>query len=289
MTQAYGVRDVEKLLHLPRSTLRALIAAGFVTPARGPRGAWQFTFRDLIVLRTAQALAQASVPQRRITRSVRELRRKLPATMPLSGLSIGAVGDHVVVRERGARWQAETGQYVLEFDGDPADGTLSVIARGAPSPAAEGPAAPAVASTPRAGDPRRWFDEATALERYDIDGAVAAYRKAIAADPSFVDAPINLGRLLHEARRHAEAERVYREGLVRCGSDSVLLFNLGVLLDDQGHAPEAREAYEAALRVDPGLADCHYNLALVYEALSQPKEALRHMARYRALTGASAK
>ena len=106
MTQAYGVNDVEKLLRLPRSTLRALIAAGFVTPSRGPRGAWQFTFQDLIVLRTAQALANASVPQRRITKAVRELRRKLPATMPLSGLAIGAVGDRVVVRERGARWQA---------------------------------------------------------------------------------------------------------------------------------------------------------------------------------------
>ena len=52
----YGVRDVEKLLGLPRSTIRALITAGFVSPARGPRNAWQFSFQDLIVLRTAQAL-----------------------------------------------------------------------------------------------------------------------------------------------------------------------------------------------------------------------------------------
>ena len=83
----YGVRDVEKLLRLPRSTIRALIAAGFVSPARGPRGAWLFSFQDLIVLRTAQALADAKVPPRRITRSVRELRRHLPDAMPLSGLS----------------------------------------------------------------------------------------------------------------------------------------------------------------------------------------------------------
>ena len=33
----YGVRDVERLLRLPRSTIRALIDAGFVSPARGPR------------------------------------------------------------------------------------------------------------------------------------------------------------------------------------------------------------------------------------------------------------
>ena len=58
----YGVRDVEKLLRLPRSTIRALIEAGFVSPARGPRNAWLFSFQDLIVLRTAQALAAAKVP-----------------------------------------------------------------------------------------------------------------------------------------------------------------------------------------------------------------------------------
>src|SRR6266545_2866135 len=114
----YGVRDVEKLLHLPRSTIRALIAAGFVSPARGPRSAWRFSFQDLIVLRTAHTLAEAKVPQRRITKSVRELRRQIPDTMPLSGLAICAVGDRVVVRERGSRWQAESGQYLLEFDGD---------------------------------------------------------------------------------------------------------------------------------------------------------------------------
>ena len=65
MTHEYGVRDVEKLLRLPRSTIRALIDAGFVTPARGVRNAWRFSFQDLIVLRTAQALARAQVPHRR--------------------------------------------------------------------------------------------------------------------------------------------------------------------------------------------------------------------------------
>ena len=49
----------------------------------------------------------------------------------------------------------------------------------------------------------------------------------------------------------------------------MLLFNLGVLLDDMDREPEAVEAYEAALRGDPGLADCHYNLALLYEKLGR--------------------
>ena len=267
----YGVRDVERLLRLPRSTIRSLIAAGFVSPTRGPRGAWRFSFQDLIVLRTAQALAEANVPQRRITKSVRELRRHLPEAMPLSGLSISAVADRVVVREGGGHWQAESGQYLLEFEGDPADGSLSVIERKkAPNTSSGAP---------------EWFDKGVALERADTQAAMKAYEHAIDADRAFLDAYINLGRLLHEAKRFARAEDVYREGIKGCGNDPVLLYNLGVLLEDMDRQREAMEAYEAALRSDPGLADCHYNLALLCEKLAKPREAIRHMARYRLLVG----
>ena len=64
----------------------------------------------------------------------------------------------------------------------------------------------------------------------------------------------------------------------------MLLYNLGVLLDDMDRKPEAVAAYEAALQRDPSLADCHYNLSLLCETLAKPKEAIRHMARYRTLT-----
>jgi tetratricopeptide (TPR) repeat protein len=268
---SYGVRDVEKLLRLSRGTIRSLIAAGFVTPARGPRGAWRFSFQDLIVLRTAQALADARVPPRRIMRSMRELRRHLPDSMPLSGLNIGAVADRVVVREGGSRWQAESGQYLLGFDGDPADGSLSVIERARASEESRGAEA--------------WFDHAVALEATDIDAALAAYEQAIDADRTYLDAYINLGRLLHETKRFAKAENVYREAIKSCGDDPLLLFNLGVLLDDMKRWTEAMDAYAAALRADPGLADGHYNLALLCESLGKPKDAIRHMARYRVLTG----
>jgi tetratricopeptide (TPR) repeat protein len=281
----YGVRDVEKLLRLPRSTLRALVSAGFVTPARGPRSEWRFSFQDLIVLRTAQALAEANVPARRITRSVRELRRNLPESMPLSGLSISAVGDQVVVREGGSRWQADSGQYVLEFDGDPASGSLSVIER-SPEAAAE-KRVPAMARPLH--DAQAWFDRGVALEKSDGDAAIAAYERAIATDPAFLDARINLGRLLHENGRLAPAEEVYRNALIACGSDAVLLYNLGVLLEDLKRPGEALKAYQAALALDARFADCHYNVGLLCESLGRRREAIQHMARYRALSGDAAR
>ena len=234
----FGVREVEKLLRLPRSTIRALVEAGFVTPRRGPRNTLRFSFQDLIVLRTAQALAAARVPAKRINRSLKELKRQLPETMPLSGLSIDAVGDRVVVKEGASRWQAESGQYLLAFEGDPVTGALKVIA-------------PEAAPTEESVEDR-----------------------------------IDQGYDLHEAGRLKEAEAVYRRALEAHGPDALVLYNLGVLLEDMKRKEEAIEAYQAALNVDPVMADGHYNLALLCEELGKPQQAIRHMAQYRRLTAA---
>ena len=131
-----------------------------------------------------------------------------------------------------------------------------------------------------------WFERADALEREDAEAALHAYAQAIAADPEFLDAYVNLGRLLHETGRLAQAEQIYREAVRVCGNSPLLLFNFGVLLDDLDRTAEAVEAYAAALKDDPRLADCHFNLALLYQRIGQPQDAIRHMARYRALVRA---
>jgi tetratricopeptide (TPR) repeat protein len=276
----YGVKDVEKLLRLPRSTIRALIAAGFVAPTRGPRNRWLFSFQDLIVLRTAQALAEAKLSAKRINSSLKELRRQLPQTMPLSGLSISAAGNHVAIRDATGRRQVESGQYLLAFEGNPETGALKVVeAVGAASAATVA----AKAAPTEGGSPTDWFERGLELEVADREGAIKAYERAVAVEPERVDAHINLGRLLHEAGRLAQAEHAYRNGIRACGEDPVLLFNLGVLLEDRKRDADAVKAYEAALRGDPGLADCHYNLSLLYQKLRQPKDALRHMSQYKRL------
>ena len=274
--QHYGARDVEKLLRLPRATLRALIAAGFVTPTRGPRQRLQFSFQDLILLRTAQALLDARVPKRRIMQSLRELRQRLPASMPLSGLRIRAVGERVVVSEREGRWQADSGQYLLAFESDPATGELTTV-----ETAAE-PAAKTAAKS--AAEPEDWYEHAIAIEADDPTGAQLAYVRAVEADPGRLEPYINLGRLLHESGRLTQAERVYRAALTATGGDALLDYNLAVLLEDMGRADDAVRAYHSALRREPDFADAHHNLALLFEAGGRAADAIRHMAQYRRLT-----
>jgi predicted Zn-dependent protease len=122
-----------------------------------------------------------------------------------------------------------------------------------------------------------------ALEADSRERALEAYERALALDPEHLAARINLGRLLHEAGRLPDAERVYRDGIARAGNDAVLWFNLGVLLEDRGRGDEAIAAYESALRADPRFADCHYNLALAYESAGNARGAIRHMGEYRKL------
>jgi len=264
----FGVRDVERMLRMPRSAILGLVRAGFVSPARGERREYRFSFQDLIVLRAARALRTANVPSHRITRALRSLRRRLPESAPLSGLKISAVGDKVVVADGRAKWQADSGQYVLELDVSVADGELRVLARGEP---------------PREPDAEDWFRRGEAAEGEDAARTREAYERALALDPGHVGARLNLGRLLHAASEFFAAESIYREGLRVAGNHPGLLYNLGVLLQDAGRRSEAIDAYETALLEDPGFADCHYNLALLLEAAGNQQGAIRHMAAYRRL------
>ena len=47
MSEGYSLRDVTRLLGLSRSIVGGLIGAGYVSPSRGPRREYRFSFQDL--------------------------------------------------------------------------------------------------------------------------------------------------------------------------------------------------------------------------------------------------
>jgi tetratricopeptide (TPR) repeat protein len=272
--QSYSVQDVERVLRLSRGTIRGLINVGFVKPARGKRREYRFSFQDLIVLRAARALIDAKVSRRRINKALQDLRRRLPAELPLAGLSISAVGDRVVVREGKNHFQVDDGQYVLGLDVEVDNGVLRVVEHKQPRPAEN--------------ESENWFGKALALEQSDPSAAVDAYERAVKEDAENMSAWVNWGRLLHELGRMADAESVYLRAREQCGSDPVLMFNLGVLLEDLGRPDSALDAYKVSISEDPVFADCHYNLARLYQALTRPQDAIRHLGQYRRLVTGNA-
>ena len=79
-------------------------------------------------------------------------------------------------------------------------------------------------------------------QRGDIQGAVEAYQKAVALDPSY-PAPYN---------------------------------DLGVLFEQLGQIEDAKKSYEQALVIDPNYLKAHANLALLHERLSEKEKAIFH-------------
>src|SRR5215470_4726410 len=94
-----------------------MVRAGWCHPDKSGR-VFAFQFQDLVLLRTAHGLARARVPPRRVKRALSELLRQLPPERPLSGVRISAAGGQVVVRDRDAVWQPESGQMLLDFSVD---------------------------------------------------------------------------------------------------------------------------------------------------------------------------
>lgn len=268
-TSTYTLRSVQAMLGLSRSVVAGLIAEGFVTPTRGARNEWRFTFQDLALLRTAHALQRSNIPPRRILRSLARLKATLPESLPLSGLRISAIGPDVAVRARDGRWQADSGQLLMDFDLAPSAGSVAFIER---APAADEPA-----------DAGVWFARGRAIEADDPAAAEAAYRRALALAPDHESAYVNLGALLAEAKRFDDMARVCEAAVRHCPRSALAHYNLGVALDHLERLPEAQASYEQSLALDPSLADAHYNLGRLREQAGDERGALRHFSAYRRL------
>ena len=78
----------------------------------------------------------------------------------------------------------------------------------------------------------------------------------------------------------ALAEKHYRQAIESDPRYSLAYFDLGNVLDETGRVQEAILTYKTALQLAPTYADAHYNLALAYEKIREPRKALRHWQAY---------
>jgi tetratricopeptide (TPR) repeat protein len=266
--RTFSLRDIESMLGLSRAVIAGLVAHGFVTPARGAKREYRFTFQDVVLLRTAHTLQAARIPPRKIVRALARLRATLPADLPLTGLRITAVGSEVAVREGGAQWQADSGQMLMDFEllPNPPQGRAAAVSLRVRESAAE------------------WFARGAASETQgDAKQAERAYRRALELEPGHVDAVLNLGVLLCDSGRCADAVALNRAALAQHPREPLLHYNLAIALEDAGEPDAALAAYEHCLKLQPDLADAHFNAARLHEQLGHATKAIRHYSAYRRL------
>jgi len=257
----FTTAEVANILNLPDRRIRSFVRAGFLAPAKNKAGL-QFTFRDLLFLKTAKSLLASRVPANRISRILSSLKRQLPDEQHLSSLKIYADGRRVVVWDGKAQWQPDSGQFLFNFDTRSVMRTVNL---------------PAPKTTKPIRDARYWFDLAIEFEKTSTDEARRAYLRALELDPTLSDAHLNLGKLYHDAGMLEKCEPHYRAALKYAPDAAAPYFNLGVLFEDLKQPREAAKHYHEALERDAAFADAHYNLGLVLESLGKKKEAFGHL------------
>ncbi|MCR4299986.1 MAG: tetratricopeptide repeat protein [Sulfuricaulis sp.] len=113
-----------------------------------------------------------------------------------------------------------------------------------------------------------------ALQRLDSEDAEKSYRKAMALEPRFAPAYVNLGGLLVKQERYMEARDLLRRAIALDPENADAYNNLGLANRKLGNLAEAFGAYRVALEKNPTMAGIWHNLGLLYEEGNRSTEAM---------------
>jgi tetratricopeptide (TPR) repeat protein len=105
------------------------------------------------------------------------------------------------------------------------------------------------------------------------------WRDTLAKNPGAWIAHNNLGILLQDAGRNAEAGARFEQVLQIKPDDAQAHNNLGIMLVRAGRVQEGMAHIERAVQVSPGYAEAYYNLGLALVRAGKPEDAIRNYER----------
>jgi predicted TPR repeat methyltransferase len=117
------------------------------------------------------------------------------------------------------------------------------------------------------------------------DAGEALVRRALAVDPTFVSAHVNLGNVLRQQRRNSEAESAYLRALELAPDNVDALCNLGSIHNERREFEQAIGLFEQAIAVRPEHAEALHNMGNSLRALDRVNEAVAAYERAGALGG----
>lgn len=139
------------------------------------------------------------------------------------------------------------------------------------------PAAPAAAPTakPASAGGEAYQQGIERLAANDLDGAQAAFRRALELQPGYADAMLGLAEVASRRNRHDEASRLIRDAAKAEPANAHARASLGRLQAVSKQYGEAEASLKKAIELDPRLIRPKMDLADLYAtALRKPQEAL---------------
>ena len=120
---------------------------------------------------------------------------------------------------------------------------------------------------------RAWYELGLLQSASDPAEAEASYLKAIEIQPNYSPGQRELGMLLFNQKNYAAA--VPRlEKAIALGLEDAQIYNfLGICYNQTHQLQKSIRSHQAALRLDPKLAEAHLNLAYDFQLLHEPKTA----------------
>jgi tetratricopeptide (TPR) repeat protein len=126
-------------------------------------------------------------------------------------------------------------------------------------------------------------------QKKEYDQAEAAYKKALEITPKSVDAYNGLATIYNQQKKFdqaaeasAMAQKLAAEGggAAGGGPSASTVFNQGVIAWNAGKIADAKKSFEAAVQIDPKLADAHYWLGMANLNENNMPEAAKHFDEY---------
>jgi tetratricopeptide (TPR) repeat protein len=253
--QYYALRDlVARYRSLREDHLRYLVKCGIIRPVLRTNADTFFAFPDLAAIKQVNDELALGASFRSIARALLASRQ---------------------------------GQLEFDFRLDAAPAKILALERRVIQPPP--PAAGSLVATSGARDTalaEEYFRAGSFLDDGDetkLEGAAAAYRKALELDPYLVAALINLANVHYRRDELADAQALYERAIGLESDFFEAHFNLGNIYHDLGRFAEAQSCYREALRLNPGYADTHFYLAVTCEKMGLSLEARPHWRAYQQL------
>ena len=261
--QTFSTRSAARILAVSPERIRYWVKQRLVRPAWTRGRNYQFAFNDLLMMRLAKELLPTRRHLQPVRRCLERLGKLLSPGRPVTALKVFEEDGRIVVRDGRVRFEADSGQLLLNFD-------LERFARDVRKSAATAP------SVTR--------EAAAAIAEDEPLRAIRLYNELLARDPQNSSAQTELAALLESQGDARGALRHLLAAATLEPANAKLHYRLGLLYLGQERTEEALSRFARAVEIDPKFVDAHRQLAQLYEAMGRTRDAIRHLSVVHRLT-----